>query len=163
MVQTFVTSFRVRYDECDAYGHLNNAVYLHYMLEAALQASDDVGYSFERHTQTGVAWLAKDTEIEYLNPVRYGDTVEVKTWVVDFRRIRSLRTYELSSMETGEMVARAQTEFIYIDVATQRPLRIPDDMIAAFNPAQTIFRRVNKQPLAGNPAAARSVPNAQAG
>ncbi|MBZ0277150.1 MAG: thioesterase family protein, partial [Anaerolineae bacterium] len=77
---THTTTFHVRHYECDAYGHLNNANYIRYMEEAAFEASAAAGYPKARYEGMGFIWLARETEIEYLNAVHYGDRVEVKTW-----------------------------------------------------------------------------------
>jgi acyl-CoA thioester hydrolase len=134
MPATHIASFRVRHYECDAYGHLNNANYARYMQEAAFDASAAVGYSKERYESMGFLWLAHETEIDYLQPVVYGDTVEVKTWVGDFRRVRSRRFYEFRKAGSEELVARASTDWVYIERASERPAVVPAEMIAAFAP-----------------------------
>jgi acyl-CoA thioesterase FadM len=42
MPRTNTTQFRVRYVECDAHGHVNNANYLRYMQEAARALAADL-------------------------------------------------------------------------------------------------------------------------
>jgi acyl-CoA thioester hydrolase len=134
MPATHTAIFRVRHYECDAYGHLNNANYLRYMQEAAFDASASVGYSKERYESMGFLWLAHETEIEYLQPIVYGDTVEVKTWVGDFRRVRSRRFYEFRKSGEEALVARASTDWVYIERASERPAVVPQEMILAFAP-----------------------------
>ncbi len=126
--------FRVRHYECDAYGHVNHANYLRYMQEAAMDASAAVGYDEARYLAMGTLWLIRETDIEYLRPLRYGDKVEVITWVGDFRRVRSRRFYELRDVETGELVARANTDWVYLDRDAGRPVGVPPEMIHAFAP-----------------------------
>lgn len=130
-------AFRVRHYECDAYGHVNHANYLRYMQEAALDASAAVGYSEARYAELGTLWLIHDTDVEYLHSLRYGDSLEVATWVGDFRRVRSRRFYEARHAETGELVARANTDWVYLDRQTGRPTAIPQAMIHAFAPPGT--------------------------
>jgi acyl-CoA thioester hydrolase len=134
MSATHIATFRVRHYECDAYGHLNNANYVRYMQEAAFDASAAVGYPKERYEAMGFLWLAHETEIEYLQPVEYGDTVTVKTWVGDFRRVRSRRFYEFRKAGSDDLVARASTDWVYIEKETERPAAVPSEMIAAFAP-----------------------------
>jgi acyl-CoA thioester hydrolase len=126
--------FRVRYYECDAYGHLNNINYLRWMQEAAFAASEAVGYDFTRYDQIGHMWLIRETNIEYILPLEYGDEVEIKTWVMDFRRSHSLRKYEFWNTRTGQLVAQASTDWVYLDSKTRRPAGIPEDMRLAFVP-----------------------------
>lgn len=125
-------AFKVRHYECDAYGHLNNANYLRYMEEAAFEASASVGYPKERYEGMGFLWLARETEVEYLLPVLYGDMLHVTTYVGDFRRVRSRRFYEIRRGD--ELVARANTDWVYIDAATGAPAAVPQAMIEAFSP-----------------------------
>ncbi len=125
--------FRVRHYECDAYGHVNHANYLRYMQEAAFDASAAAGYDVARYAAGGLQWLVRETDITYLRPVVYGDTVIVRTWVADFRRVRSRRAYALRLAGSDALVATATTEWVLLDSATLRPVRIPPEMVAAFH------------------------------
>ncbi len=132
MPLTHSRTFRVRYYECDAYGHVNNATYLRYMQETAFDASTAAGYSPARYAELDRQWLVRATDIEYLQPLRYGDSVEVKTWVVDFERVTSRRVYEFYRQD--ELVAKAHTDWVYLQRSTGRPATIPPELIAAFFP-----------------------------
>lgn len=134
MPLTYTRVFRVRHYECDGYGHLNHATYLRYMQETAFDASAAAGYDLPRYDELGTTWLVRETDIEYLLPLRYDDRVEVRTWVVDFRRARSRRAYEFRSLASGELVAQAVTDWAYLDRQTGRPRPIPAEMMAAFFP-----------------------------
>lgn len=134
MAAVFERTFKIRHYECDAYGHVNHANYLRYMQEAAFDASAAAGYDFRRYREMDRAWLVRETDITYLRPLAYGDSVVVKTWVLDFRRVRSRRAYELRDLATGEMVAQATTEWIFLDSQSLRPVTIPAEMVNAFFP-----------------------------
>jgi YbgC/YbaW family acyl-CoA thioester hydrolase len=101
MPLTYTRVFRIRHYECDAYGHVNNANYLRYMQEAAFDASAAAGWTLARYDEIGRHWLIRESDVEFLKPLRYGDSVEVKTWVLDFRRVRSRRAYEFRHIDTG--------------------------------------------------------------
>lgn len=124
----------VRYDECDPYGHVNHVSYLRYMQETAFAASAAAGYDFDRYREMNRTWLIRETDIEYVRPLRYGDQVTIKTWVEDFRRVRSRRAYELCHVGTGETVARAHTEWVFLEADSFRPTTIPPEMMTAFFP-----------------------------
>ncbi|MBN2305492.1 MAG: acyl-CoA thioesterase, partial [Anaerolineae bacterium] len=117
--------FRVRHYECDVYGHVSPSNYLRYMQEAAMDASAAAGYDLARYAEMKTHWLIRETDIVYLRPLTYGDSVVVKTWVADFRRVRSRRSYEFRHATTGEQIARADTDWVYLDAATLRPTTIP--------------------------------------
>ena len=132
MPKTFERSFRIRAYECDAYGHVNHANYLRFMQEAAIEASADVGYDTHRYNETGLFWLIRETDISYHAPLFYGDSLTVRTWIADFRRVRSRRMYEFLRAGDSEPVALASTDWVLLERANLRPVVIPSEMIEAF-------------------------------
>jgi acyl-CoA thioester hydrolase len=150
MPHTHTRNFRIRHYECDAFGHLNNANYVRYMQETAFDASAAVQ---ERYNELGHHWLIRETDIEYLQPVRYGDTIAVKTWVIDFQRVRSRRAYEFNHKHSGELVAKGVTDWVYLKNGSSRPATIPDEIINAFLPEgpPTSFPPREKFPVAPPP------------
>lgn len=147
MPRTFTRPFRIRYYECDPYGHVNNAHYLRYATQAALEASADVGYDSAKYAELGTLWLIREAGIEYLRPARSGETLNVKTWVSDFRRVRSRREYEMTLADSGEVIARAYTDWVYLDAQTNQPTRIPDEMMAAFFPEGVPAEVARREPF----------------
>jgi len=125
---------RVRTYECDAYGHLNNVNYIRLMQEAAIEASAAVGWDMARYAAVGQHWLIRETDIQYLRPFLYGDTIEITTWVEDFRRVRSRRIYEFRKVGDAELYARAETDWVYLDRQTKQLAAIPPQMVTDFAP-----------------------------
>lgn len=132
MPAVYTRRFRVRFYECDAYRHLNNVNYLRYMQETAFDASADLGYDEEKYHKLGSIWFIRETEINYLRPIRSNDIVDVVTWVDDFRRVRSRRMYEFRLAKINEKAAVAVTDWVYLDRFTNRPKEIPGELVAAF-------------------------------
>jgi YbgC/YbaW family acyl-CoA thioester hydrolase len=133
MALTFTGTYRPRHDECDAYGRLRPAHFVRYMQEAAFDASASVGFDFYRYLEMGRAWLAYETEVEFLAPVRYRESLAITTWIGDWRRVRSLRLYELRRVGTDELVARAQTDWVFLDTTSMQPTQITPEMVAAYS------------------------------
>ncbi|RMG72710.1 MAG: hypothetical protein D6711_12415 [Chloroflexi bacterium] len=141
--------FPVRHYECDANGNVQHAVYLGYMQEAAFAGSAAVGYSAQRYADIGLHWLAYETDLEHYTPLRYGDTVTIKTWVADFRRVRSLRQYEL--YRDNELVARAATDWVLIDTNAMYPVTIPPEIIEAYSRGEAVTQAPRRDPLPAPP------------
>ncbi len=129
-------TFRIRHYECDAYGHVNHANYVRYMQETAFDASASVGFDIARYEQLGLFWLVRETDITYLRPLIYGDSVIVKTWVEDFRRVHSRRAYELRCANSNELVAQASTDWVLLSAKDNRLAHIPEEMVQAFVPSR---------------------------
>src|SRR4029077_546649 len=91
MLRTY--RFRVRHDELDSFGHLNNALCVKYMQEAAIRASTDAGYTLQWYDERGAAWVIRRLEIRYYLQVRYGDQLEVTTWISECGRSTCTREY----------------------------------------------------------------------
>jgi acyl-CoA thioester hydrolase len=134
MPAIYQQTFKARYHECDAYGYLKNISYLQWMQESAFAASAAVGYEFAQYDRIGQLWLVRESDIQYLRSLRYGDEVTIKTWVMDIRRFRSIRAYEMRDLQTDALVTRAKTDWVYLDAGTLRPVTIPRSMQLAFFP-----------------------------
>jgi acyl-CoA thioester hydrolase len=132
MTVSLERTFRVRHYECDAYENVYYTNYLRYIQEAAMDASASIGFDAAWYAEQGTTWLVRETDIEFIRPLRYGDSVRVKTWVENFRHAMSLRSYELRMVDSGELVARAGTEWVYLDAARGRPTRIPEQFKTLF-------------------------------
>ncbi|HEY5903598.1 MAG TPA: acyl-ACP thioesterase domain-containing protein, partial [Anaerolineales bacterium] len=52
--------------------------------------------------------------------------LEVRTWIANVRRVRSLRRYEFLRAQTSELLVRGETEWVLIHARTGRPTAIPD-------------------------------------
>ena len=85
----------VRHYEADAIGHVNNAAYLHYLEQAAIEHSAAVGYPLGRYREMGTLFIVRRHEVEYLRPPSPGDVLEVVTWAEEIRDPRAVRAYEV--------------------------------------------------------------------
>ncbi|NIM93602.1 MAG: hypothetical protein GTO18_07810 [Anaerolineales bacterium] len=132
-----VKTFEVRHYECDAYGHLNNAVYLRYMQEAGIEAAASVGFDHSWHRATNQTWLPRTTFIEYLQPATMNDVLEVKTWLGGIRRVIARRMYEFKLKGEDDPNAKAYTDWVFLDQGNLRPVTIPPEVINTFFPDET--------------------------
>jgi acyl-CoA thioester hydrolase len=127
--------FRVRHYELDSFGHVNNAVYVNYMQEAAIEASADAGFGPVWYQERGTGWVIRQLSIRYYLPSRYADELEVKTWISEVRRVSSTREYLITRTADGARVARARVNWIYLDLDKGQPTRLPAEITRAFEPS----------------------------
>ena len=128
MTNKHTSTYQIRHDECDAYGVLNNAVYLRLAQETARRHSEAAGFPPSYYENMQRAWVARDTEIEYLQPVGYGDNLAVTTFIASARRTAAQRAYKFRLGE--ELVAQARTVWVFFDVTRGVPASIPDEIFA---------------------------------
>jgi acyl-CoA thioester hydrolase len=121
--------FRVRHYECDSYGHLNNTNYLRYALETALEAWGNAGFSLARLAALNRRWQSQAIDIEYLRPLRYGDTVAVRVTVAGFdgQIVRLITEFQRTGT-APELVARVAADAIFVEDESDRPAPVPIEM-----------------------------------
>ena len=119
-------------DEIDQQGHANNVVFVAWMQAAALAHSAALGWTAERYRQIGKGWVARQHKIDYLQPAFAGDELIVETEVVEMKKVTSTRHYRIVRRSDGQLLAKAETHWAFVDYATGRPTRIPPEIAGAF-------------------------------
>lgn len=120
----------------DENGHVNNVAYVQWMQDIAVEHYSSIG---------GVAaqgpcctWVVREHKIEYLLPAFAGEEIEIRTWVENMRRVRSLRKYEFVRKSDGKVLVRGETDWVFVDLKTGRPLAIPEEVSRVFTISQEI-------------------------
>ena len=115
----------------DENGHVNNVQYVQWMQDAAIEHSERTGCT--RLTRdVGAMWVARSHTIEYLRPAFQGERLTVLTWVTNWRKVRSLRKYRFIRDADGALLARGETDWVFVDATTGRPRNIPDEVAEVF-------------------------------
>jgi acyl-CoA thioester hydrolase len=129
----YIARMRVRHDDLDAFGRVYPSAYLRNLAQVAIDASTDAGFDAAWYSAAGARWLVRRTTFEVTRPARADDDLEVRTWVEDFRRVRSRRRYDVHVGTAATLTA--VTDWVFVDVASGRPRRVPDEMEARFGMA----------------------------
>jgi len=80
----------------------------------------------------GATWVIRTHQIEYFRPAFAGDRIAVFTWVVNFRKVRSLRKYRFVRVADKTLLAEGETDWVFVDAHTGRPRVIPETVSGAF-------------------------------
>lgn len=78
-------------------------------------------------------WVVREHRIEYLLPAYAGQEIEVKTWVENIRRVRSLRKYEFVRKSDSKVLVKGETDWVFVDTKTGKPLPIPEKVSKVFS------------------------------
>jgi acyl-CoA thioester hydrolase len=114
-------------DVVDRNGHVNNVAYIQWLQDAAVRHAQAGGCT-DATTAAGAIWVVRTHHIEYLAPAFAGDTLTMLTWVVNFQKVRSLRRYKIIRAADQTVVARAETDWVFVNAKTGRPMKIPDEV-----------------------------------
>jgi|SRR5689334_22562751 len=126
-----IYSITVTPEAIDANGHASNIEFVRWMQEAAVAHSDAAGCTAAT-LAAGATWVVRSHQIEYLRPAFENDRIDVRTWVVDFRRAFSRRKYEFVRADDQTVLARGETNWVFIEVGSGRPRSIPANIAAMF-------------------------------
>lgn len=132
MIEVFEYRLTVEESAIDGLGHVNNIEYVRWMQDAAVAHSAALGWPPERYLEREYAWLVRSHAIKYIQSAHAGDEVVVQTWVMDMRKFSSNRKYRMFRAADGEPVAKAETQWIFVNLKSQRLMPVPPEVIADF-------------------------------
>jgi acyl-CoA thioester hydrolase len=118
----FVYLCALRWGDMDAFGHVNNVVYLRYLEQARVE------WMFTNAQAAGIPQFSLGTvvarhQIEYKRPLVYrSEPVRVEIWVTHIGHASFTVDYEVK--DDDEIYAIAQTVLVPYDLAAERPRRI---------------------------------------
>lgn len=127
----FSRTFPVTADMIDRQNHVNNVVYVQWMQDVAIAHSRACG-GYAAMEQAGGTWVARAHHIEYLKPAYLSDVITARTWIFDATKVRSRRRYQFHRESDGALIARGETDWVYIDEDTGRPIAIPETVRACY-------------------------------
>jgi len=128
-------TFIIPANAIDENGHVNNVAYVPWMQDIAVEHYESIGGTNPMQL-VGATWVVREHRIEYLLPAFAGEEIEIKTWVENIRRVRSLRKYEFIRKADGKTLVRGETDWVFVDLQTGAPRAIPDEVSKVFAAAQ---------------------------
>ena len=115
----------MRWSDMDAYGHVNNVVFLAYFEMARVDLFFDRA-SLEEQTGLRQGTVVAAHEIRYKLPVVYSrEPLDVRIWVSGIRAAAFTCHYEL--FDHGRLAVTGTTLLVPFDFAIDRPRRLTPD------------------------------------
>lgn len=128
--------FEVPPDAIDVNRHVNNLAYVRWMQDLAIEHSASAGWPMERYLELGAGWVVRSHFIEYLRPAFAGDLLGAHTWVAAFDQRATPRRYLFVRESSRQVVAQAETRWVFVDLATGRRRSLPEELTDAFDVIQ---------------------------
>ena len=120
----------VRFRDLDAMGHVNNAVWVDFIVQLADAHSSSLGFDRQAIRSSGGLWVVRRHEIDYLSSALPGQELTEETWIHSLRGARSIRHSRFSLEQDGAALVTAVTHWAFCDPLTQRPRRVPREMLS---------------------------------
>ena len=116
----------IRWGDMDAMGHVNNTVYFRYMEQARIGWFDALVPEETAWKSTGI--VIANASCNFKRPINYPGTVEVKVYARTPGGSSVGTFYELRVDEDQQIYADGEAVVVFIDMGTQKPVRIPEDI-----------------------------------
>lgn len=127
---TYSKSFTIPKESIDENGHVNNVAYIQWMQDIAVEHYAAIGGIEAQGNEA--TWVIREHKVEYFLPAFEGEEIEIRTWVENVRRVRSLRKYEFVRKADNKILVKGETDWVFVDVKTGSPRAVPKDVIAVF-------------------------------
>ncbi len=128
-----ICRWNLRTYECGADGCATLPALLDLMQESASLNAAELGFSktdFEARGENA-SWVLTRMKTRIMRYPRWGEEIALATWPRGGRKITAYRDFEAVSAATGERFAIATSEWMMLDLAARKVLRIPDAVFAA--------------------------------
>ncbi|MFG3282050.1 acyl-CoA thioesterase [Streptomyces sp. NPDC048111] len=114
----------LRWADADAYGHVNNALFLRFMEEARTRMFQEILPANDEDRRRH-AFVVSRASLEFRSPLHYRqDPVDVHVWVTHSRAVSFELAYEIR--DTDQLYAEGTTTIAAYDLVTSRPRRLSD-------------------------------------
>ena len=125
--------------DIDAYDHVNNAVYVTWFDRAAWNHSAALGIPMERCVALDRGMAVLRTAVAYVRPALLGDHVLVATWLLrGDSPLRVRRRFQARRSADGTTLARAEIDYVCIELSSGRPTRQPAEFRDRYAPSEAI-------------------------
>jgi len=121
MAHAFTHRLEVRFRDCDAMGHVNNAVFFTYLEQCRLTFWKQITGSASPLARVIVA----RAECDYRAPAYFGDQLEVRLTVGEVGRSSFVLLYDVVKASSDQRLAEGRTVMVTYDYAAARSVPIP--------------------------------------
>lgn len=114
---------KVRYAETDQMGVVYHANYLVWCEIGRTKLIEDMGFNYAKLEKEGILSPVVNLQFSYKYPAKYGETVEIKTWVEQYNSVKVTYGYEITN-EEGKICVTGTSEHVCVTKDSFRPITI---------------------------------------
>ena len=114
--------------QCDHMGHMNVMWYVGKFDEASWHLLSTLGLTRQRFRKESAGIAAVEQRIEYKRELHAGDTITVRSAVIEVNDKAIHITHEMRNDETGELAAVTVAVGVYLDSVTRKERSLPYDV-----------------------------------
>lgn len=119
--------FTVRSYESGVSNEVSLATLCNYMQESAGLSADQLGWGIHKLQEEGLTWMLSRLYVKVSRYVPWGTELTLRTWPSGMKgKLLATRCFQAAD-RSGEEVFQAHSEWLYVDMKSQRIVKLPDD------------------------------------
>lgn len=122
----FYHPIEIRYADLDPQWHVNNTKFLVYIEHARMLYFKELGL-WDGKSFLDLGQILADTHIAYRCPILYGQKIHIGVRMTRIGNKSIHLAYQIEDIESGEILATAETVNVYYDYRSQRSHPVPDE------------------------------------
>lgn len=125
-----VSTYRIRFSDCDMFAHLNNARFIDYFMNAREDHLRE-HYNFDLAAQykAGTGWVVAGHEIFYVRPAMVGEVVQIQSALIDSGPEHILVEMQMFDEKRTQLKSLLWTRFVPVNLQTQRKEKHTEAML----------------------------------
>lgn len=131
MEKTPVSKYKIRFTDCDLFGHLNNSRYLDYLINAREDhLMEHYDLDLMTYYKEGLGWVVGSHEIAYVSPAVYNEIVSIQSALLHVDSgVLHVETLMMNETQT-QLKAVMRTKLVPINAKTGRKeVHTPEFMV----------------------------------
>ena len=121
-------TIRVRYGETDQMGVVYHGNYAQYLEMGRIEWLRQLGVSYKKMEEDGIMLPVISLALNYKKSACYDDVIQVTTQLKKTPTAKIEFDYKIEN-ESGEVLTTAETTLVFIDMASNRPMRCPQFLL----------------------------------
>ena len=121
----------IRFSDTDANGHVFFGNYFTLFDTAFLKYLKIIGYSFDIFLQNNLNFYYVEANSQFKAPVKFGDELYIKVHVDHLGKTSFTIKFEAVNKTSGSLAALGHIVAVVVDLKTEKPSPVPDELIKA--------------------------------
>jgi acyl-CoA thioester hydrolase len=119
--------------QIDLLGHVNNAVYIHWMEIGRTKLLETIGLPTQEIFKQGFAPILVHTSIIYKTPLYLGDRIFINVWLSELNHASAVLQFRFYNQHQT-VIAEGLQKGLFVDLKTMRPRRLLTEEKVLFSP-----------------------------
>lgn len=122
---------RVRYSEVNSEQEMTLPALLDYLQDCCTFQSEELASGVDYLKEHHQAWVLSSWEVFVKRYPKLAENITINTWPYDFKNFYGYRNFTITD-EQGEVVAAANSVWVFMDTEKMKPVKISDHFIEVY-------------------------------